>query len=69
MEARDSSGVSACSCCATSGVVASVVMVSGKDSLHRCSYKCIADGGEWAGGFAGWSVGIPGDFFGVWFGL
>src|ERR1700761_6409383 len=45
MEARDSSGVSACSCWATSGVVASVVMVSGKTLLHRYIYQCIADAG------------------------
>src|ERR1700722_4968480 len=60
MEARDSSGVSACSCWATSGVVASVVMVSGKTLLHRYIYQCIADGGGGAGGFGG---GICGIFF------
>src|ERR1700677_4063315 len=60
MEARDSSGVSACSCWATSGVAASVVMVSGKTLLHRYIYQCIADGGRVAGGFGG---GDWGDFF------
>src|SRR5271168_1017018 len=64
MEARDSSGVSACSCWATSGVVASVVMVSGKTLLHRYIYQCIADGGGAAGGFGGGD--LPGFFWAWW---
>src|SRR6202020_2536897 len=64
MEARDSRGVSACSCSANSGLVASVVMVSGKTLLHRCSYQCIADGRGRRGGF---TRGGDGDLFADFF--